>query len=1062
MHINGWHVHDFGILRDHRLAELSPRLNVFLGPNEAGKSTLLAFIQRMLFGFEPSPASAKRFESVAGGRPGGVLHLTGDNDAGMFRLERFADRHGGAAVVTLQDGSLRDEAWLSAELAGVDRALFESLFAFSLTELQDFSSLDRERIRERLFTVGLVGSGSDALATAGKFRRRAADYSNPQSAEGRAFAKVLSEIGAAQARLDQAIESAAGYPGLLRSRDALQEALQSGREELEEIGLRSDRVRNLLEAHPTWMQIQSLREAIAGLPEGPTYPPDGLQSLARLDQEEERLDQALSAIQGRIGEGSAQVSGACAGLNEAFVPLAGEIERFEQSAILQESRIKRVGVLRARSEQAVVERNARFVQLPGEWDFESVQGFSWGVEEQRRLGEWRVALGESDRSLAGAVRAEAEAKEASRRLHDSLADLRERLGTGEESTGRRDVAGDRARIRALREELRHRGVLEAELRACEDAIGLVDSTSEEAAEALQKAETNERLALILTLMWPLLLGCAGVWSLMIGGGVGGGILLLLAVVALVLGWKVCRVFRAARAGAQAHTEANAQRLDRLRSDRAACLEALGRCRSGLEGSAFGLGFEAEPDEAALDALERELLDCEHATMWRGVLESRLVELAAEVERADTLKADTAARRAELERERKELDAEWSEWKSRAGLTQIQTPAEVADFLATIRVAKEKLESVQDIHRELDELQREVTDWNAEAAGYLKRAGWEPPKEKGMEAFLAPIRALAREVRADVQLRAELAVQATEVSGWEQEAEVLRGRLEDLRSARSAFLAKVEVETSAEYQAGFERHRQRNELRVRLEALEAGLTRGRSDTEAIWDELSNGDPAGWQRELGGLAQRQERLQRERDEALQELARLEDRIGALTDTADAADSALALEVGRARLALMQEQWCVDRAAEALILESLHRFVQERQPKVLEMASRYYERVTGGRYHKVVQKVGTDGLLLITSEGTLQDPRVLSRGALEQLYLCLRLGLIVEYGENGCRLPLVMDDVLVNFDPERARATAELLVEFSATNQVFLFTCHPSTAGMINEMGEDVAFWSLGGEG
>ncbi len=48
----------------------------------------------------------------------------------MFRLERFADRHGGAAVVTLQDGSLRDEAWLSAELAGVDRALFESLFAF--------------------------------------------------------------------------------------------------------------------------------------------------------------------------------------------------------------------------------------------------------------------------------------------------------------------------------------------------------------------------------------------------------------------------------------------------------------------------------------------------------------------------------------------------------------------------------------------------------------------------------------------------------------------------------------------------------------------------------------------------------------------------------------------------------------------------------------------------------------------------------------------------------------------------------------------------------------------
>ena len=69
-------------------------------------------------------------------------------------------------------------------------------------------------------------------------------------------------------------------------------------------------------------------------------------------------------------------------------------------------------------------------------------------------------------------------------------------------------------------------------------------------------------------------------------------------------------------------------------------------------------------------------------------------------------------------------------------------------------------------------------------------------------------------------------------------------------------------------------------------------------------------------------------------------------------------------------------------------------------------------------------------------------LSRGTVEQLYVCVRLGLVRAFASRGLRLPLLLDDVCVNFDPARAEATAGVLADFAREHQVLLFTCHPQT--------------------
>ncbi len=84
----------------------------------------------------------------------------------------------------------------------------------------------------------------------------------------------------------------------------------------------------------------------------------------------------------------------------------------------------------------------------------------------------------------------------------------------------------------------------------------------------------------------------------------------------------------------------------------------------------------------------------------------------------------------------------------------------------------------------------------------------------------------------------------------------------------------------------------------------------------------------------------------------------------------------------------------------------------------------------------------------------PEELSRGTAEQLYLCLRLGLASEFARRSVSLPLIMDDVLVNFDPERARAVAQELAYYSRDRQVLIFTCHPETARLFAEVTPDSA--------
>jgi hypothetical protein len=118
----------------------------------------------------------------------------------------------------------------------------------------------------------------------------------------------------------------------------------------------------------------------------------------------------------------------------------------------------------------------------------------------------------------------------------------------------------------------------------------------------------------------------------------------------------------------------------------------------------------------------------------------------------------------------------------------------------------------------------------------------------------------------------------------------------------------------------------------------------------------------------------------------------------------------------------------------------YEQHRQPETLQEASGYLDRLTQGRYRRVWTPLGEHALRVDDAEGHSLPVEVLSRGTREQLFLSLRLALVSSYARRGAPLPLVLDDVLVNFDSERAKAAAGVLRDFAATgHQLLVLTCH-----------------------
>ena len=129
-------------------------------------------------------------------------------------------------------------------------------------------------------------------------------------------------------------------------------------------------------------------------------------------------------------------------------------------------------------------------------------------------------------------------------------------------------------------------------------------------------------------------------------------------------------------------------------------------------------------------------------------------------------------------------------------------------------------------------------------------------------------------------------------------------------------------------------------------------------------------------------------------------------------------------------------------------------ERQPETLREASAFLAQLTEGKYVRIWTPLGKNQLRIDHANGQALPLEVLSRGTREAVFIALRLSLAAAYARRGVTIPLVLDDVLVNFDSVRAESAAKVLRDFASLgHQVVMFTCHEHIMKIFYEIGVQV---------
>lgn len=395
MRINGWHVEGFGIFHDFHVDNLSSGLILLYGPNEAGKSTLLAFLRSILFGFPDRRSNHPQYSPLQGGRHGGSVFLAAHD--GVYRIERINGRRSAAAIVR-PDGSEGTATELQTLLAGADQTLFRSVFAFSLYELTELESLSSEGVRARIFSAGIAGAGRSAREVVDSLDHAAGELLTPR---GGVIRELITNIQDLQEQIDRARELAKGYPALLQHESKALTDVDRLRRHVFECETTKHRLEKLIALWPIQSELQRRRAELEGLPAITTFPPDP----------ELRLASTLDGRERASGEAEAkrlQLSGLEQArkrlqLNDVLLSVRAEIQSLSAELELQRSRLHQIAKERVALTAADEAVTIAIRDLGPGWTEARLASFDSSLPSVEEVRDWQRRLNHSNAESAAAL-----------------------------------------------------------------------------------------------------------------------------------------------------------------------------------------------------------------------------------------------------------------------------------------------------------------------------------------------------------------------------------------------------------------------------------------------------------------------------------------------------------------------------------------------------------------------------------------------------------------------------------------------------------------------------------
>ncbi len=1089
MKIKDIQIDGFGVWTGLSVDSLRDGMTLFYGPNEAGKTTLMQFVRAMLYGFTPERRT-RYLPPIYGGTPGGAIRVTGPG--GGYEIRRHSQLTdsdtAGRLSVTGTDGLSQGQHRLSMLLGQIDEPIFTNVFAIGIRELQELSTLDDTSAADELYKLS---SGLDRVSLVDVLRSLRAGRgeligkANSSASDEEAATNRLTGMLSRREKLRDEIQKLSGqtrrWSELATQRRTQSEEIESLRGRMIAWEREARCVEIATSVFEPWQERAKIDRKIADIQGEVNLPEDAPSHLVQIEALIEERKSKVEEIRSRrrsLREKADQLP-----VNKRLFDLQGRIEAATQQATWVEAleeQIDRLDVqidkarklVAADADRLGLDEHERAQIADGDLTalpdlsrqaLSALTGPAKCVKEQSFLLKQARTEGKSHKERADKqaeklheilTRAHAtDLQQAIRRENDNISSLRHRIQLGTH----------------LEKLTRHFRDLERES---------IDLTTDEALPIDQ----------LFLLGLPFIFG---------GMAVAYGLFNICRITMFVahpnptngmlwtlFGGMALLLFYFGREKGQRSTEADLEDCERQ-------IESIRRQIREIESEREDVVTHSP---ASNDTLEARLRDSEAllAELEESLPIYHAHEAAQQAYKASYARAKRAAD------DLKSARREWTDTLEHLGLSATLSPKSVRALGDGYETLQASLRRMHDLREERDQRRRErqtiakrietlyieALDASQDAATAAQNVSHQNDADKdgfaGKDARVlkrvsvesgdrvaGSVKSRANPLDQLNHLHEELARQQHWIKQrrelkaqdhqFKKQHSVHHSAIERAEQQRRALWAKCGVATAEQFYDIVDRKSTLAQLQDERDELDKQI-RAMVGASIQYDDVA--------REIEGVKSTD--LERRWDSLTTRMSETETRIATM-QTAQGELAASMKQLGdddrlmTARLELgcverkldqLARRWQTLAMASSLLEDVCGTFERERQPETLREASSFLHQLTDGKYTRIWTPLGTNQLKIDDSEGNALPLEILSRGTGEAVFIALRLSLAAAYARRGVMLPLVLDDVLVNFDGERAEHAARTLQTFAELgHQVMMFTCHSHIVDIFHQIGVEV---------
>jgi len=1039
MRIKQIDVERYGIWQQLSLPLDGSNLQVIYGPNGAGKSTLLRFIRGVLYGYDHN--GEYNHDELN-------THYTSDNISGwigslqvqhkgkQLQIKR-AGQSGSAGLLSVigSESSSSTDDVMKRLLAETKQSVFEHIFAIDLLEMQELATLEVKDVADHIYAITLGPSGQKLLNASQQLSNRLKRLFNPNETDGELYEHLSAYDWATHIQQDLREEHA----NLITERDRLKSRQLEIRGKLlsADQQIRGHRLLNRI--WEPWKRATEIREALKAIPEYRSFPENGDTELRQILADLKSAVKCRDALQREAAEFAEQAEKLKS--DPSLRKHGKSIELLVGQRAWLEEQFQAIERLRTAKQQQQAMLDNAMQELGNRWSLSRLDAINPTPADHYRLlvsaRKFEAAREQNDQMRNRIQQLTNKNQKRSALYDETIKTLNESSITDSLNAAKAKLANAESltRLRLRKTELNFR------------RHGIHDE--------LNRLETRDNLPSWVYLVLAFF-GIGGLFCALQGIYYGVFVSAFGGLAYALLGFTCMGMAYALKQKFDDETQERIKNLyGEVRENESRIREtdlAMGRL-TGLDISSLAQHNQSE-----------QLIGQNTETTRAGTASDadylkRLVGRIAELE-------SLAQQEQQIQQSRKQV----IEYRNQFRQLQQELATARQNWCAAIK--QYGLDETIDVEQAFAIWERLMTALDARLKLQQITANLEE-RESIIAHLQNRIKTLALELNADPHQQPD-----TLLKQWEQQLHAMRHNREhrhtllsnrktrlqealqyrdtirDLKNRRKVFLQQAGVGSLEEYEQAARLIMQRKQL---LEEL--------AEHDAKLDELRQMEPelaiveeqlCGFDSEENGLQimQLEEDIlewEEEREELLEHLGRVNQQIEQLEQNRSATRARFEQLQLKQKTQQIVETTIATKLAGSIVDTMKGHYERSHQPAVLATASRLLEQLTEGKYRNVWTPLSEQTLIIEDHAGHNWEPGQLSGGTREQLFLAIRLAMVQEMSQCGVELPMVLDDVLVNFDQNRTESAIRTLMELANQGQqILLFTCHLHLAQLAESKG------------